>query len=50
MEDKSIRVGMFMRLSVNPGFAMFCVTPKTDVPENILIPLRDTLLAGDGRG
>ncbi len=31
------------------GFAMFCITPTTDAPETLLLPLRSTLLRGDGR-
>ena len=48
-EELAAKLNILRRLGA-PGFSMFCVTPTTDVPENILIPLRDTVLAGDGRG
>lgn len=32
-----------------PGFTMFCITPKTDAPETVLMPLRERFLPGDGR-
>ena len=32
------------------GFSLFCMNPPTGVPETLLVPLRDSLLAGDGRG
>jgi len=47
-EQLAVKLNILRRLGA-PGFSMFCVTPKTDAPENVLIPLRDTLLAGDGR-
>jgi len=47
-EELAAKLNILRRLGA-PGFAMFCVTPPTDVPENVLIPLRDTVLAGDGR-
>ncbi len=48
-EELAVKLNILRRLGA-PGFAMFCVTPKTDAPENVLMPLRDTVLAGDGRG
>jgi len=47
-EEMAAKINIVRRLGL-PGFAMFCVTPKTDVPETILIPLRESVLAGDGR-
>jgi len=48
-EQLAAKLNILRRLGA-PGFAMFCVTPTTDVPETILMPLRETALAGDGRG
>jgi len=48
-EEMAAKINTARRLGA-PGFNMFCVTPPTDVPEAILIPLRDSVLAGDGRG
>jgi len=48
-EELAAKLNILRRLGA-PGFAMFCVTPTTDVPENILMPLRDSVLEGDGRG
>ncbi|MGC9317878.1 MAG: LamG-like jellyroll fold domain-containing protein [Armatimonadota bacterium] len=48
-EELAAKLNILRRLGA-PGFSMFCVTPETDVPEKILIPLRDTLLPGRGRG
>jgi uncharacterized lipoprotein YddW (UPF0748 family) len=47
-EEMAAKINIVRRLGL-PGFAMFCVTPTTDVPETILIPLRESVLAGDGR-
>lgn len=48
-EQFAAKLNILRRLGA-PGFAAFCVTPPTDAPETVLIPLRDTALAGDGRG
>ncbi|MCD6360166.1 MAG: family 10 glycosylhydrolase [Armatimonadetes bacterium] len=48
-EELAAKINIVRRLGL-PGFNMFCVTPTTDVPETILIPLRESVLAGDGRG
>ncbi|MEA3401790.1 MAG: LamG-like jellyroll fold domain-containing protein [Armatimonadota bacterium] len=48
-EQLAAKLNILRRLGA-PGFSMFCVTPTTDVPEQILMPLRDTLLPGRGRG
>lgn len=48
-EQFAAKLNILRRLGA-PGFAAFCVTPPTDAPETVLIPLRETALAGDGRG
>ncbi len=48
-EQFAAKLNTLRRLGA-PGFSAFCVTPPTDAPETVLIPLRETMLAGDGRG
>lgn len=48
-EQFAAKLNILRRLGAS-GFSAFCVTPPTDAPETVLIPLRDTALAGDGRG
>lgn len=48
-EQFAAQLNIVRRLGA-PGFAAYSVTPPTDAPETVLIPLRDTALAGDGRG
>lgn len=48
-EELAAKINIVRRLGL-PGFNLFCVTPPTDAPETILIPLRESVLAGDGRG
>ena len=48
-EELAAKLNILRRLGAN-GFAMFSVTPPSQAPENILIPLRSSALAGDGRG
>jgi len=47
-EQLAAKINIARRLGT-PGFNMFCITPTTDAPETVVIPLRETLLPGDGR-
>ena len=48
-EKPAAKVNIVRRLGL-PGFCMFCISPPTDAPETILMPLRENVLGGDGRG
>ncbi len=48
-EELAAKLNITRRLGA-PGFNMFCITPKTDAPETVVIPLRERFLPGDGRG
>lgn len=48
-EQLAAKINIARRLGA-PGFNMFCITPVTDAPETVLIPLRERMLPGDGRG
>ncbi|HUS80282.1 MAG TPA: family 10 glycosylhydrolase, partial [Armatimonadota bacterium] len=48
-EELAAQLNVLRRLGA-PGFVMFAIIPPTDVDARVLLPLRDTALAGDGRG
>lgn len=48
-EELAAKLNIARRLGA-PGFNMFCISPVTDAPERVLIPLRERFLPGDGRG
>lgn len=48
-EELAAKINIVRRLGL-PGFCMFCISPPTDAPETILMPLREKVLVGDGRG
>lgn len=47
-EELAAKLNILRRLGA-PGFTIFAISQPTDVPETVLIPLRGTVLAGDGR-
>ncbi len=47
-EQLAAKLNIARRLGAD-GFNMFCITPKTDAPEAVVIPLRERFLPGDGR-
>lgn len=47
-EQLAAKINIARRLGA-PGFTMFAITPVTDAPENVVIPLRERMLPGDGR-
>jgi len=47
-EQLAVKINMARELGA-PGFNMFSITPPTDMPEQVLIPLRERMLPGDGR-
>lgn len=47
-EQLAAKINLARRLGA-PGFTMFCITPVTDAPETVLIPLRERMLPGHGR-
>lgn len=48
-EQLAAKINIARRLGAD-GFNMFCISPPTDAPEAVVIPLRDSLLPGRGRG
>ena len=48
-EQLAAKLNIARRLGA-PGFNMFCVTPTTDAPETVIIPLRERMLPGRGEG
>ncbi|MFW5867748.1 MAG: LamG-like jellyroll fold domain-containing protein [Armatimonadota bacterium] len=48
-EQLAAKLNIARRLGAD-GFNMFCITPTTDAPETVVIPLRERFLPGDGRG
>ncbi|NLO05154.1 MAG: family 10 glycosylhydrolase [candidate division WS1 bacterium] len=47
-EELAAKINIARRLGA-PGFTMFCVTPPTDAPETVIIPVRESMLPGAGR-
>lgn len=48
-EQLAAKINIARRLGA-PGFTMFSISPVTDAPETVVIPLRERMLPGDGRG
>jgi hypothetical protein len=48
-EQLAAKINMARQLGA-PGFNMFCITPKTNAPETVLIPMRERMLPGQARG
>ncbi len=47
-EQLAAKINTARRLGA-PGFTMFAITPPTDAPETVIMPLRERMLPGDGR-
>ncbi|MFP4249974.1 MAG: LamG-like jellyroll fold domain-containing protein [Armatimonadota bacterium] len=47
-EELAAKINLARRRGA-PGFTMFAISPPTDAPETVLIPLREQMLPGDGR-